>query len=81
MDLTPLLEINPCVQFNNYLLNFEQPKSYEYLYYYEFNFYLKIVLICIGIFKFFTVDYVYDFSPPESDLKEWTIINSPGFSE
>jgi hypothetical protein len=51
------------------------------LHYYEFNFYLKIVLICIGIFKFFTVNYVYDFSPPESDLKEWTIINSPGFSE
>ncbi len=30
-----------------------QPNSYNYLHHHDFNFYRKIVLVCIGIFEFF----------------------------
>ena len=58
---------------------YPKAKTQRSLHDHELNFQRKAVLIYIGIFKFFfTVDFVYDFSPTMPDLPGWTIIKNPG---
>ncbi len=61
------------------VLNHSPFKVKHNLHHHDFNFYLKIVLICIGIFEFFHCGLFYLCCVEMPDFKARTIIRNQGF--